>query len=222
MSETPVKAKIGRLSFLSPDGSCSVTIDDGSGKSAAAKDPKAALQAEELEKAKREAHKRGFDEAQKKAAAEIASLKQQLDAAKSKLPEALAAYFSDLEEQLKGEIVELGFKVAEAVAGVDMERNDRTAEAIRAALGAVVNPGAMKIHVNPAFVSGGHPTPPAGAAFVADPKLKPGEIGVECQNGFIDGTLKSRLATLKEALLKDMGRVPDSEETAVEGGPENV
>lgn len=208
MSEETVRTRVsGRLTLLTPGGSCSVVVDDGSGKSpASAKDPREALRAEELDKIRKAAQKQGFDECQKKMAAELAAMKAQLDEARRMIPEALNSYFVDLEAQMREEVVELSFKAAEAIAGFEIERNDITMSAINAALSPLLSPSGVKIHVSPGFLAKGVHTAPAGASFVSDSKLKTGEIMVDSQQGMIDGTVKSRLETLKEELLKGLAK----------------
>ncbi len=208
MSEDAVRTRIsGRLTLLAQDGVCSVTVDDGSGRPMAnAKDLKGAMHAEELEKARKAGHKQGFDECQKRMSAEIAGLKAQLEEARQRLPEALNSYFADLEAQMRLEIVELGFKAAEAITGAEIERRDITMDAVNAALSPLLSPSGVKIHVSASFLAKGVHAAPCGASFVSDPKLKTGEIMVDSQQGMIDGTVKSRLETLKEELLKSLSK----------------
>jgi len=207
MSEAPLRTKIsGSLSLFSANGPCSVVVEDGTAKAAAARDPKGTAQSEELAKAKRDSFKQGFDDAQRKNASEIAALKVQLIEAKNQIPEALNAYLSDLEEQMRGEIVNLAFKAAEALTGAEIAKHDTTLGALRSALTPLLTTTGVKIHVAPSFLAQGVHTPPAGASFVSDPSLRAGEIMVDSQQGLIDGRIQSRLEALKGELLKELGK----------------
>ena len=209
MSDETFRTRVsGSLSLRAFDGSCTIVVDDGSGKALTSKDPKGALHAEELEKVRKAAYKQGFDDCQRKMAGEVANLNLQVDEARRRVPEALNSYLADLEIQMRGEIIELAFKAAEAIVGSEVERRDITMESIHAALSPLLSTSGIKIHVSPSFLAKGIATPPAGASFVADPKLKSGEIMVDSQQGMIDGTISSRLDTLKEEILKTLSREP--------------
>lgn len=203
-----VRTKIsGRLTLLAQEGSCRVMLDAGSCKpNATAKDIKGALHAEELERIRAAAYKQGFDDCQRKLAAEAAALKVQLDEAREKVPAALNSYLADLETQMRVEIVELAFKAAGAIVGSEIERTDITMAAIHSALAPLISPSGVKIHVSPSFLAKGAHAAPGGATFIPDPKLKTGEIMVDSQQGIIDGSVNSRLETLKEELMKGLAK----------------
>jgi flagellar biosynthesis/type III secretory pathway protein FliH len=205
MSDAPIRTRIsGGFSLVSSDGA-QVVVSDGAGNAPALqKDPRGAMLAAEIEKAKQAGRKQGFDECLKKTSGDLAALNAQLDEARRQIPEALNAYLSDLEIQMREEIVAIAFKAAEAIVGAELERRDVTAEAVRAAISPLLTTNGVKVHVSPSFLAKGACNPPAGASFVADPKLKTGEIMVDSQQGMIDGTILSRLETLKETLLKSM------------------
>jgi len=212
MSDEQERTRItGTLTLLNSGGACRVIVDDGSGKGAKGSvTSKASQQLEELEAARKKGYKQGWDECQKKMSGEIAALKVQLDEARNQVPEALNGYFSDLEAQMREEIVELAFKAAEAIVCAEIERRDITANAIRSALGQLISANGVKIHVSPSFLAKGVAQAPAGASFVSDPKLQTGEIMVDSPQGLIDGAVVARLAALKEELLKNLAQEPSN------------
>ncbi len=202
MSDAPLRTRIsGSMSLVSADGSCKVVLDDGSGRAPA--EQVAASKAQEEEAQREAAYRTGAADAEKRFAGEIAALKARLETAERELPAALNAYFQDLELQMREEIVELALKAAEAVACAELERRDPTAEILRQALSPLVSVQNVKVHVNPSAIakglSAGH-----GVQLQGDPQLKPGEVMVECPQGFIDGSVAGRLKTLKDSILKSL------------------
>jgi len=202
MSDAPLRTKIsGGFSLVSQDGSCKVVVDDGSGRKP--DEQVAAAKAQEEEAQRQAAYRKGAADAEKRLAGEIAALKARIDVAENKLPESLNAYFAELEAQMRGEIVELAIKAAEAVACAELERRDATAEILRQALSPLIAVQNVKVHVNPAAIAKGFSAGP-GVQLQGDPRLNPGEVMVESPQGFIDGTVEGRLRTLKDSILKSL------------------
>lgn len=203
MSDTPVKTQItGRLSLVSPNGQCKVLISDGTPDKVI--DPNQESAAIEAEKKRRAAYQEGWNDCEKRMAAEVAGLKAKLKAFQEQLPAELNGYFSELETQMKDEILELSFKIAEAVIGAEMASRDVTAQVVSDALSPLLTLSGVKLHLNPAIASGEPEKSgmPSGLVLISDPGVKPGEVIVESPQGFIDGTVKGRLKTIREKIIE--------------------
>lgn len=165
-----------------------------------------------------EAYERGARETEARCQAQIQDLSTRLEEERARLPATLSAYFEELERQIKEEVCELAFSVAEIIIRDEIKSRSDYAGLIGEALGPVLNLRGVKVHLNPEVLTGVDPEGlglPPGVELTPDPGLGPGEALVECSQGLIDATVKGRLATLKESVKKHIaGKTDDDAENA--------
>jgi flagellar assembly protein FliH len=190
----------GNLSFVSIDGGSVVVNDAGSNES-----QQNILDSikEEEEKAKlQEAYEQGRSECERQMSERIQQLEEELNSVTRELPAALAAYFQELELQMKQETGVLAFNIASKILGYEINHQDQVKKVIEDVLSPLLSYEGVSLRLNPeiaAKTQAGEPGVPMGIKIVADPSLRCGEALVDSPQGYIDGTLEGRLSTLEEA-----------------------
>lgn len=182
----------------------SVTVSETGGKPLAPPEPDKPVDKKSTPEYK-DGYQDGFRDRDQKAAAELAALRQKLDAAANVLPAALSAYFQELEGQALGEVVDVAFEVARIILQRELSTDpDATARVIHQALGPVVGHDHIRVKLSPEFLklvaAGSAEALPSNIQTMADPALGFGEAMVECPQGIIDATLGTRLTSLRQAV----------------------
>ena len=194
----------GRLKIVGDVGS--IVVNDASGRknaSGAAPQPKPASGYDE-------GYKKGWEERGAQAQAETAALRAQVDSIGRQLPEAISAYFKELEAQALNEVCEIAFATARIIIGREF---DADPEAVRSvivgALAPILNPQGVKLRLNPGVAdivaTSGMEGVSASVTVVPDTSLGIGDVVVECQQGIIDGTVEGRFIALRELISKSLG-----------------
>lgn len=147
-----------------------------------------------------------FTEMEQQHAAQIEQLQQQIQEVNQQLPVALGQYFQELEGQMKQEICDLSFQISEIILREEIKNKDIIGNIIQEAIAPLVTLRDVKVHLNPQIVdninNGANYGIPGGVEIIPDQSVGVGEAMVESSQGFIDGTIEGRLATLKENLDK--------------------
>ena len=201
-----------RISFVTEHGG-NVYINDKALAAEAAKTEE--MNAKSLQE---QAYKQGWAACEAAKDKEIDKLLQHLEVWKKQLPEALNGYFRELEEQLKGEIIDLSFKLAEQIIGYEVENKAAYQSGLNSFLSQFVNTANAQLYVNPEvakLINSGELSVKPGVTVVADASLQIGEAKMIGSSGIIDGTFNARLGALQEHVRKNFN---PGRETAEENG----
>jgi flagellar biosynthesis/type III secretory pathway protein FliH len=173
----------------------------------AAPAPAPAFTAEELEAARREGYKRGFEDASAMIEAQIAEQREEMGHLQQKTLQALADHHDSLTRQLRETMPELTIEIVRRLLG-GMEP---TQEAVLRIVNEVlqgVQPGPEEIEVCLSdhdlklmenYQTGFRDRYPR-IAFRADPGLQPGDCTVTTRFGALDGRLATKLRSVDRLL----------------------
>lgn len=165
------------------------------------------------------AYRKGMADCAKAKDAELNALRAQFDQLARELPESLNGYFSELENQLKHEVINIAFRIAENIIQREIDQKVNYAKIINDILAGTLRSANISIRLNPMIVNmiNSGELPLNNATAVPDPGLSPGEAIVEGGNGIIDGTFAARLQSLKEAFQKNFSGNNDAGEETENG-----
>ncbi len=151
-----------------------------------------------------EGYQIGWAECEAKMQQEIDSLQENIDSINEKIPESINVYLEKLEEQLKEEICEIGFSVAEVIINKEVENKSIIADTIKNITNDIVNTKGLKLYLNPTIVSqienGELDINIKSIETLGDSSLEMSDAILETSQGIIDAKVITRLKTLKESL----------------------
>lgn len=168
----------------------------------------------DLEAEREKAYHQGWADCEKETTQKLNALTAKMQQERTALPEALNAYLEELENQFRGEVVDLAFQIAECLLERGFEQRDEYERVLLRVMETVSPVSSLKLSVTPELagaIAKGEIRLRPGVEIVGDPALKSGEVRVSSSHGIIDGTFQARLTCLREELEKNAGQI-DSEE----------
>lgn len=198
-----------RISFVTEHGE-SVFINDRALAAQAAKTEELNVKA-----LQEQSFQQGWAACETEKNKEIDKLLLNLEAWKKELPESLNSYFSELEKQIKGEVIDLAFKLAEQIIGCEVEKKTTYQTVLNDLLDQTVSTSQVQLYVNPEvakLIKNGEVGVRSGVSVIADPGLRVGEAKLIGGNGIIDGTFNARLSALQEHIRKSFNPHADAAE----------
>ena len=136
--------------------------------------------------------------------AEIARLKQENSQITSELSNGINTYLEELEQQLKDEVIDLSFSIAELIIGRELSSHSSIELILRCLLDDILKLEGVSLRLSQADLSliaeGDLQHLPV--EIVADHRVQKGEFLLESNQGFLDGRLDDRLRTIKGSLLQ--------------------
>ena len=146
---------------------------------------------------------------------ELAGLGERVELLSQDLPEALNLALKQLEEQFHQAVCTMAFALAEVI----IKREVRQETIVQAVMGdalALLTPGeqpVLRVHPEDARMLAEHAQTGgiASLQIVADPALQPGDVLLACRDGFVDGTVRSRISELQQYVANRLieGESPD-------------
>lgn len=170
----------------------------------------------DLEAEREKAYRQGWADCEKETTQKLNALMTKMQQERTALPQALNAYLEELENQFRGEVVDLSFQIAECLLERGFAQRDEYERVLLRVMETVSPVSSLKLSVTPELagaIAKGEIRLRPGVEIIGDPALKSGEVRVSSSHGIIDGTFQSRLACLREELEKNAGQIDSGENT---------
>ena len=197
MSTSSESFQLGKFKFRSTSSNVEIFFQDEVKEEEAGSFDSEQLEAE---------YQRGVDETTQKLQAQIDQLEQQVaqqqesfQANIDSLTSSLQSHLKEMDKQVLDEVCSMSFTLAELILQKEVMDKDSLEKIIKDSLNEIHSESKITVklsvedfpHLEEKFTS-------SRTECISDPALNPGEAKIDHQHGYLDLSIKSRLAELKE------------------------
>ncbi len=145
----------------------------------------------------------------------IAGLQEQVAHLQEVIPAGINDYLHELDRQARVEATELAFVAAEALVHREIERESPIESVLEEAFKQLTHLNEVKLMVSPQdyqLLNGPTRVVPPGVEMVQDAQLRPGEVFIECPQGFLDGKIHARIQELRSQFLQLLNQAENDDD----------